>query len=89
MASGRPVLASVPDDSEISSLVKDADCGVLIPPEDPQAMAQAINDLAKQPDALKRYSANGRDYVVKHFSRAQLVKQYHQLLHQVANRNTP
>ena len=88
MASGRPLLASVPDDSEIASLVKNADYGVLIPPEDPQAMAQAINDLAEQPDALKRYGANGRDYVVKHFSRAQLVRQYHKLLHQVADRDT-
>ena len=89
MASGRPLLASVPDDSEIASLVKDADCGVLIPPEDPQAMAKAIQTLSKQPDVLERYGANGRDYVVKHFSRVQLVRQYHQLLHEVVARNTP
>jgi len=89
MASGRPVLASVPDDSEIARLIKDADCGVLVPPEDPQAMAQAIKGLSKQPDLLAQYGVNGRDYVVKHYSRSQLVRQYHQLLHQIANKNTP
>lgn len=85
MASGRPVLASVPDDSEIARLIKDADCGVLVPPEDPQAMAQAIKNLSKRPDLLAKYGANGRDYVVKHYSRSKLVQQYHQLLHQVAD----
>ena len=89
MASGRPVLASVPDNSEIARLVKDADCGVLVPPEDPQSMAQAIKTLSKQPEVLDRYGTNGRDYVVRHFSRSQLVRKYHQLLHEVADGKMP
>jgi len=89
MASGRPVLASVPDDSEIARLVKDADCGVLVSPEDPQAMAQAIKTLSKQPEVLDRYGTNGRHYVVGHFSRDKLVRKYHQLLHEVADGKTP
>ncbi len=84
MASARPVLAGVPDDSEITRLVHEADCGVVVPPEDPKAMAEAIQDLAEQPDLLERLGSNGRNYVVSNFSRPMLVKRYHQLLHEVA-----
>ena len=80
-----PVVAGVPEDSEIARIVKEADCGVWVPPEDPKAMAEAIQDLAKQPDLLERLGSNGREYVVTNFSRPMLVNRYHQLLHEVAS----
>jgi colanic acid biosynthesis glycosyl transferase WcaI len=85
MASARPVLASVPDDSEIARLVQDADCGVWVPPENPHSLAKAIQSLKKQPELLKRLGANGRKYVYENFDRKILTRHYHQLLHQVAH----
>jgi colanic acid biosynthesis glycosyl transferase WcaI len=85
MASGRPVLASVPEDSEIASLVKAADCGLCVPPEDPYSLAQTIRKLSQQPELLKVYGANGRSYVEAHLTRRSLIAQYHKLLHQIAN----
>jgi len=84
MASGRPVLAAVPENSEIARLVKEADCGVCIPPENPEFMAEAIKNMLNQPEALDRYGKNGRKYVVKHYSRDKLLKRYRALLHEVA-----
>ncbi len=88
MASGRPVLASVPLDSEIASLVKAADCGVGVPPEDPASMADAILRLANQPEQLQRFGANGRRYVEEHLSRRKVTAQYNELLHEVAARKS-
>jgi len=85
MASGRPVVASVPENSEIASLVKQANCGVWVPPEDPHALAHAIKNLSQQPELLKQYGANGRRYVVTHFDKTTLMNHYHQLLHEVVN----
>jgi len=85
MASARPVLASVPDDSEIARLVKEANCGILVPPENPHSLAKAIQSLKKQPELLKRLGANGRKYVCENFDRKILTRHYHQLLHQVAH----
>ena len=85
MASARPILAAVPTDSEIARLVQEADCGVWVPPEDPQSLAQSVQQLSQQPELLQRYGANGRSYVVEHFDRKVLTKRYHQLLHQVAS----
>jgi colanic acid biosynthesis glycosyl transferase WcaI len=86
MASGRPVLASVPEDSEIARLIDEADCGVSVPPEDPQSLASAVKTLSKQPEVLERYGMNGRNYVVTHFDKSKVIGRYHELLNQVAYR---
>jgi putative colanic acid biosynthesis glycosyltransferase WcaI len=83
MASARPVLASVPEDSEIARLIKVADCGLGVPPEDPHSLAQAIRDLAHRPEKLQLYGANGRRYVEAYLNRRNLTAQYHNLLHQI------
>lgn len=84
MASGRAVLASVPLNSEIAGLVRLADCGLSIPPEDPHSMAQAIRSLAAQPEKLRQYGANGRRYVEEHLSRRIVTAMYNDLLREVA-----
>ena len=83
MASARPVLASVPEDSEIARLVEAADCGMGVPPEDPHSLAQAIRDLSHRPEKLDHYGANGRRYVEEYLDRRKLTAQYHKLLHQI------
>jgi colanic acid biosynthesis glycosyl transferase WcaI len=84
MASARPVLAAVPDDSEIAHLIPRAECGVRVPPEDPGAMARAIQGLSTKPEELQRLGDNGRSYACKHFDRKIVTRQYRQLLHEVA-----
>jgi len=48
-------------------LAQQADCALWIPPQDPQALAEAIKDLRKQPELLDRYGSNGRKYVTVYF----------------------
>ena len=85
MASGRPVLASVPTDSEIARLVKEATCGVTVPPEDPTALAEAIVQMKRDPNKLDRLGKNGRRYVEKHYAKDKIILKYRELLHEVAN----
>jgi colanic acid biosynthesis glycosyl transferase WcaI len=85
MASARPVLASVPENSEIARLIEVAGCGEGVPPEDPQALAQVIRRLSCQQEKLLIYGANGRRYVEEYLTRRRLTAQYHNLLHQVVN----
>ncbi len=58
MAMGIPVLMSVPE-GEATGLVRATACGVLVPPEDSQAMADAIVRLATNPDERARFRAAG------------------------------
>ena len=80
MASARPIVASVPEDSEVARMVKEGECGVWVPPENPQALASVLREIAAQPDLLRQYGDNGRRYVVENFSRETLTRRYHDLL---------
>ena len=85
MASARPVLASVPENSEIARLVEVAGCGEGVPPEDPQSLAGAIRRLSGQPEKLQVYGANGRRYVEECLARRGLTAQYHNLLKRIVD----
>jgi len=84
MASGRPVVGAVPEDSEIARIIREAECGIWVPPEDPRSLAKALEGASQQPELLQHYGVNGRHYVEKHFSRQLVTRRYHELLHRVA-----
>jgi colanic acid biosynthesis glycosyl transferase WcaI len=56
MAMGKPVLLSVPE-GEATKLVRETGCGAVVPPEDPQALADAILRLKQNPDERARFRA--------------------------------
>jgi colanic acid biosynthesis glycosyl transferase WcaI len=45
LASGRAVIAAVPERSEVATVVREEGCGVVVPPSDPAALAAAIRCL--------------------------------------------
>jgi alpha-maltose-1-phosphate synthase len=58
-AAALPVVAS--RIGEIPTVVADGRTGLLVPPSDPQALADAIDRLAADPDAARRMGAAARD----------------------------
>lgn len=58
MAMGIPILISVPE-GEATSLIRTTACGVLVPPENPQALADAVVRLAEKPDERVQFRAAG------------------------------
>jgi colanic acid biosynthesis glycosyl transferase WcaI len=67
MASGRPVVATARVGSEVERVAGRA--GVVVPPEDPAALAEAILALLADPAACARHGENGRAYAVEHCDR--------------------
>jgi colanic acid biosynthesis glycosyl transferase WcaI len=63
LASARPVVAAAPPTSDLARIVTEADCGVLVAPEDEVAMAQAILALHAAPERRAAYGANARRHV--------------------------
>jgi glycosyltransferase involved in cell wall biosynthesis len=61
MASGRPVILSAAGVS--ANLVNEADGGIVVPPEDPQALAEAVRALIDDPEEASRLARNGREFV--------------------------
>jgi colanic acid biosynthesis glycosyl transferase WcaI len=80
MASGRPILAAVDPGSDAWGLVETANAGICVEPENPAALADAIETFHQQPELRERLGQHGRDYVVAHYTRQVIGQRYHQFL---------
>lgn len=80
MASGRPVIASADTDSELAWVVEQAGCGWVVPPDDPEALATAIEQAYRSQSSLPAVGGCGRDYVVAHHSRQPIARHYDALI---------
>lgn len=65
MSCGVPVIGTsaggVPD------IIVDGECGLLVPPEDPKALARAMEQIGSDPDLAARFARDGRARVVEKF----------------------
>ncbi len=80
MACGRPVILSLPEESDARAIVREADCGLLVRPGDAGALAAAIRTLLADPAHADRLGAAGRRYAVEHFERSTCVARWEGLL---------
>jgi colanic acid biosynthesis glycosyl transferase WcaI len=76
MAAARPILASVPEDSEVASLVRMANSGIICKPENPAVLASIILEAKNNPDLLEEYGKNGRKYLLETFNRSHQTRKY-------------
>ena len=67
LAAGKPIAG--PIDGETPRIVAEACCGMCTPAEDPKALAEAMRELAAQPEKLKEYGENARQYYPTNFSK--------------------
>lgn len=72
MCAGRPVVLAI--DGVIREVVEAADCGIFVPPGDPQALADAVRSLERDAQRSKEMGMNGRSYVEAHFNRPLLAE---------------
>jgi glycosyltransferase involved in cell wall biosynthesis len=82
MAVGRPILLGV--EGEARALLERAGAGIAVPPENADALAQAILRLRRDPALARRCGESGRAFVQREFRREGLASRYLELLHLVA-----
>jgi glycosyltransferase involved in cell wall biosynthesis len=77
MATGKPVVAArvggVPEE------IVDGQTGILVPPEDAEAIAEAVLYLLKHPRQAKEMGVKGRERIIQHFSLEKSVEQHKDL----------
>lgn len=84
MASGRPVIATAVGGNP--ELVVDGETGLLVPPNDPPAMAAAITKLLGEPQLRKQMGESGRRRVEEKFSLEVMVRNYAKVYLEVFSR---
>lgn len=67
LASGRPVIATCHAGTELHSVV--SNCGAVVPPQDSEALANAILSLAGDPTARTKLGRSARIWAETHFER--------------------
>ncbi|MBH2018604.1 MAG: glycosyltransferase WbuB [Burkholderiales bacterium] len=85
LASGRPVLATAHPGTELAFVVQG--CGVVVPPEDPSAMALAMQALAADSRLRTQLGAAGRAYALAHMDREAVLQRFESDLMALASRN--
>jgi glycosyltransferase involved in cell wall biosynthesis len=78
LAAGLPVLVNFR--GEAGWICEREHCGVVVPPDDPQAMADAIRRLARDPERSRAIGRRAAQVAAEQFDRARLVEDFQQVL---------
>ena len=79
MACGTPIVAAFDTDSVLAEILQEANAGICVEPEAPEALAKAITEMAENASAY----TGGRNYVNQNACRDLCVERYVKLLEQV------
>ncbi len=82
MAAGRPTILGI--DGVIREVIEDAGGGIFVNPGDPEALANAVLRLARNPEVAQSMGAAARKYVVAHFNRETQAKEFVELIGSLA-----
>lgn len=86
LAAGRPVLASIDEGSEVSSVIKEVDVGAAVPPDDPWSFCQALDQLLSDPSELTAMGDRARNYAECCLTAAAQAASYEALFKRLLNR---
>ena len=82
MSCARPVILGV--DGQARQIVEEAGAGLVIEPENSEALVHAISQLAANRDQGAKLGQKGREYILQNFSRDQTAEKYVKVLKKVA-----
>jgi len=83
LASGRAVLAAIEDESEVANIVRERNCGLVVEPENPEKMAEAIEYFYKNRHLVRIYGENARRAAEERYSRKIAVEKYRKLFEEI------
>jgi colanic acid biosynthesis glycosyl transferase WcaI len=87
LASGRAIVASVPDSGTAAKAIHNSQGGVVVPPEDAEALATAILELYENPEQVNSLGYNSRKFAVENYSFENALNQYESLFNALIKRN--
>ncbi|MBU7584993.1 MAG: glycosyltransferase family 4 protein [Nostoc sp. TH1S01] len=87
LASGRALVASVPENGTAARAIRQSGGGVIVPPEDAKALAAAILELYKHPEKVKTLGYNSRQYAMEQYAFDQALNHYEALFESVTSDN--
>jgi len=84
MACARAVLVCADPESDLAELIRVAQCGIVVPPGSPDALASAVVAAMHDPSACAAMGEAGRRHVLTHYTRPSISAQYEALVREAA-----
>ncbi|MBW5448365.1 WcaI family glycosyltransferase [Cohnella sp. CFH 77786] len=78
LASGKPVIATAERETAVHSVMEESGAGLLIPPEDPAALAAALRDLAQRRSFRRSAGNSARRYAENRLGYESVMQTFHQ-----------
>ena len=85
LAASRPVICAAHSDSTVAQAVSNAAAGLVVPPGDAQAIADAIVRLMGEPGTRHQMGIDGRRYFEEHFTLEQAYRSFRTLINGAVN----
>jgi len=86
MSSERPILAVAPEGSDLSNLVINANCGIVVPPQSPALLAETILEMQSDIREMQRLGHNGRMLLLSSYSRQKCISEHEKLFCLISKR---
>jgi glycosyltransferase involved in cell wall biosynthesis len=83
MASGRPIIANVPGDSEVAMTLREFNCGIVTRPKDVAGMVNAIWSLKSNEAERKAMGERAYKAFLENFTVQKCADQYYKLIEQI------
>ncbi|MEH2305189.1 glycosyltransferase family 4 protein [Nostoc sp.] len=83
LASGRPIVGSVPATGTAARAIKLSGGGIIVEPESPAAMAAAVHDLYANPTLCTKLGNAGRQFAEENYSLGQALDRYEWLFYHI------
>jgi len=88
MAVGIPIIAITEKGNEVDRLIMQAQCGVSVAPDSPQALADALRWFSGHRTEMRQMGESGRAYLLKNHSAACCISQIEDVFEDIAGRRT-
>ena len=86
MSAGIPVVAAMNLDGDAPKLIKNAECGFVVPAGDYKALAEKILELYRNPQLRVNMGRKGRRYVEEHLSVRKAAERYERIFVELIKR---
>jgi colanic acid biosynthesis glycosyl transferase WcaI len=83
LASGRPIIGSVPADGTAAKAIQQSGGGIVVAPESADALADAVLNLYQNPELAAQLGYKGRNFAVENYSFEQALNRYEEVFSDV------
>lgn len=80
MAVGKPVIGVLEEGSEARCLIEESGCGMVIDPEDYEAIEETIRYVLTHKSVMKEMGPKGREYLERHLTKDRSIDKYAQTI---------